>query len=264
MRAAVLGIDPGPLTVSRLRTILNGEESEGLLQQLKQSRKPEKLAAALPRLAALWEVLVPAPERSTIITGQAKRLIVIPDGLLARLPFETLVVESGDTPKYLLSEGPAVQYAPSATILLNLAEREGSPQVASPQPVLTIGNPRYGTPTGPSTDGALAKLTPRSRYHRAGGSLQPLPYSDWEASWVAEVFGEQKIRVASLKGELATEAAVRRNVPGRRILHFACHGLVDDAYGNYFGSLVLTPGPVADPATQTLAQLQQMRVQAVL
>ena len=36
---------------------------------------------------------------------------------------------------------------------------------------------------------------------------------------------------------MADERNVRSNLPGRRIVHFACHGLVDQAYGNLFGAL---------------------------
>ena len=54
-----------------------------------------------------------------------KQLVVIPDGPLALLPFETLIVEPGESPKYLLDVGPPILYAPSATVLLNLAARSG-------------------------------------------------------------------------------------------------------------------------------------------
>src|SRR5262249_59282303 len=62
-----------------------------------------------------------------------------------------------------------------------------------------------------------------------------------------------------LKGE-ATEAAVRYNVGGRRIIHLACHGLTDQKYGNFFGALALTPGPRAasDPADDGFLTLPEI------
>jgi CHAT domain-containing protein len=43
---------------------------------------------------------------------------------------------------------------------------------------------------------------------------------------------------------------VRYNVKGRRVVHLACHGLVDTLYGNFFGALALAPNPSrkADPS----------------
>jgi len=39
---------------------------------------------------------------------------------------------------------------------------------------------------------------------------------------------------------------VRQNIVGRRIIHFACHGLVDNSFGNFFGALALTVGGRAE------------------
>ena len=81
-------------------------------------------------------------------------------------------------------------------------------------------------------------------------SCKPLPYSAKEIRWVADVFGEKGIDAGDAQGDKATERTVRDNVSQRRIVHFACHGLVDQAYGNLFGALALTPGPKPDdPAT---------------
>lgn len=44
-----------------------------------------------------------------------------------------------------------------------------------------------------------------------------------------------------LTGQKATEANVRSGVAGRRIVHLACHGLADQAHGNFFGALALAP-----------------------
>ena len=48
--------------------------------------------------------------------GTAKRLVIIPDGLLSRLPFEALVIGTReDRPLYLVDRF-AVSYAPSASV----------------------------------------------------------------------------------------------------------------------------------------------------
>jgi CHAT domain-containing protein len=65
---------------------------------------------------------------------------------------------------------------------------------------------------------------------------------------VAKNFKRHGVAAAALRGALATEANVRANVLGREILHFACHGLVDQKHGNFFGALALTPGRAASGA----------------
>jgi len=255
-----LGVEPGPLTAERLQQILSvdGREVPKLLSD------PNTAPVALARLAALWKLLIPEAERNALTNGEVKELVVIPDGALALLPFETLIVEPGDSPKYLLDVGPPIFYAPSATVLLNLATRsvESPTTKSAVQPVLTIANPVYGgpqrTPAAPAS--ALDGLAARSRYGAVGGELAPLPHTGTESAWVTDVYKKQGIASAGLLAGLATEANVRFNAPGRRVLHFACHGLTDQAYGNFFGALALTPGKqgMANPADDGFLTLPEI------
>lgn len=262
--AEALGVQAGPLTAPGLKTILLGDESEGVLAQL---RDPAKEKSARPRLAALWQVLVPQVEREQLLGGKIKRLIVIPDGPLALLPLETLVVEPGESPKYLLDVGPPLAYSPSVTVLFNLTERRRLPGLAGRDPVLSVGNPRYaveGTEE-PAPPSDVFELAARGRYGSAGGRLTPLPASDWEASWVAEVFGQQQIGVTKLTGSEATESNVRQQASGRRVVHLACHGLADQSFGNFFGALALTPGSAPDNPLDdgflTLPEIYELNLQ---
>ena len=73
--------------------------------------------------------------------------------------------------------------------------------------------------------------------------------------------------VGALRKGLATEYNVRGNVAGRRLLHFACHGLTDQAYGNFFGCLALTPGPhaainPADDGFLTLPEIYELNLKS--
>ena len=259
-QAQALGTDPGPLTAERMRQamIVDGTELPKLLSDSNTA------PTALDRLAALWELLVPKAERQALTSGKVKQLVVIPDGALALLPFETLIVEPGESPKYLLDIGPPILYSPSATVLLNLATRsvESPTTKSAAQPVLTIANPVYGgsqrTPAAPAS--ALDDLAARSRYGALGGELAPLPHTGTESAWVSDVYKKQGIKSASLVAGLATEANVRFNAPGRRVLHFACHGLTDQAYGNFFGCLALTPGKqgAANPADDGFLTLPEI------
>ena len=78
---------------------------------------------------------------------------------------------------------------------------------------------------------------------------------------MADAFGRQGIRCQSLTGPQATEANVRDQAKGRRILHLACHGLADQSYGNFYGALALSPGADDDPSNDgflTLAEMCQL------
>ena len=79
-----------------------------------------KSAEADEKLAALWKLLVPEEVGRQITEGGAKYLVVVPDGPLAYLPMETLLVKPG---QYLLDVAPPILYAPSATVLHNLLKR---------------------------------------------------------------------------------------------------------------------------------------------
>jgi tetratricopeptide (TPR) repeat protein/CHAT domain-containing protein len=256
-QAKALGVDPGPLTADRLRAVLLG--TPGKARGVVPALAAPSAVDLTPKLAALYRVLVPESERSALAEGKVRRLIVAPDGPLAFLPFEALVVEGGEDPKYLLDVGPAVVYAPSATILLGLVDRRGA--VGDREPVLTLGDPAYPVAgPAPAAGPAPEMLASRSRYTRAGGALPRLPYSAWETQWVAKAFADVGLKSLVLTASSATESAVRSRASGRRILHLACHGLADQELGNFYGSLALTPGPrsASDPVDDGFLTLPEI------
>ena len=75
-----------------------------------------------------------------------------------------------------------------------------------------------------------------------GRKLDPLPHTENEVAWVVANFLDAGFPSLALKGSQATEAEVRTQIAGRRIVHLACHGLTDQRYGNFYGALALTPG----------------------
>jgi len=244
-QASVLGVAPGPLTARKFESLLRRAKGEGVYDGLAAGRHDKPLVA---KLAALWQVLIPEVERKGIEAGKYRRLVVIPDGSLSQLPFETLVLRAEADPKYLLDAGVPVLYAPSAKVLASLRRREAQPLQGS---VLTVGDCLFGKVVmPPSRPGAAPEILSPERLH----------FSDWEVDWVAKALG--KARTTVLKRQQATEASVRKNAPNGRLLHFACHGLVDHSYGNLFGVLALTPGPdpdnPADDGFLTLADIYQL------
>jgi CHAT domain-containing protein len=189
----------------------------------------------------LAEVLLPRAVRKRIQDRNPRQVVIVPDGGLHELPFESLLVEGGAAPRYLLDVLPPIAYAPSATILLNLEARPAA-FVDRPATVLTVGNPHYPqTPERPDVS-AVAALS-RATYLELGGRLPPLPGTSRECARVAAAF--PAANVALLEFDDATEKTVRRQIGGRRFVHLAAHGLVDQQHGNLFGAIALTPGPTA-------------------
>ncbi len=262
-QALALGVEPGPITPARLQSLLT--DSGATLTKLLSD--PGTAAQATARLAALWKILVPEDIRKLATGGTFSQLVIVPDGPLALLPFEALVVGDRSDPRYLFDVAPPIVYGPSATVIYNLAEREAAATPANIKPVLTVGDPAYPAAVG-AAQGAASKLgagtdfSARLRYRRHGGELARLPYSGTEALWVVDDFSKSGIGVGKLMGAEATEANVRLNVKGREVVHLACHGLADESYGNLFGALALTPGKdAANPADDgflTLAEIYNL------
>lgn len=268
-QAGVLGIAEGDLTAAALAAVINGAgaaEGTGVVDALASSASRGVRAdqAGLPaaKLHALWHVLVPEPVRQRVLA--ASEAVIVPDGSLHQLPFETLVTVAGADPVqtvYWLDQGPVTRYAPSATVLYNLGRRPQSSVLAraSRPSVLTLSDPIYdvadvirtlGTTESahsrPRAAAAVSGVT-RNSYERLGGSLARLPGTALETEAIKRAFGtEAASAVEVLQGAGANEPALRRALSGKRYLHLATHALVGGGRESLFASLVLTPPP-SDP-----------------
>ena len=261
--AKTLGCEPGPLTSTRAQQILFGRSNRhGVLQGLTnlEAMTDDGLPAENTReqLRTLWSVLVPNESlREQLTDGKSfKRLLILPDGALARLPFEALVVGGSlADPEYLLDRGPATMYAPSATVFYNLKHR---PVGDSGVSTLTVGNPSYESNRESDDRGSiLDELKTASRFASLG-ELSNLPWTGDESRWIKESCEANDVPVLQLVQEAATEAKVREGVRGRSLIHFACHGLADDAYGNLFGALAFTPVDAGDPSDDGFLTVAEM------
>lgn len=256
----VLGVD---LNVDFGREVLQGiltnEHQTGVAQLL--SNPASDFA---PKLRALSKLLISETILNEIRTGRYRRLIIVPDGPLALLPFEALVVEQEPELKFLLDVAPPISYSPSATILMNLAQRPVVEIPADRDPVLALGDPAYNA-ASPAQSDQVAQID--TAFRSRGGKLSRLPYSGLEATWVARTFSQHGMKAGVLRDTAATEAAVRTHASNRRIVHLACHGLADDELDNFFGALALAPGNGARPNSRddgflTLSELYELDLRA--
>ncbi|MCA9262407.1 MAG: CHAT domain-containing protein [Planctomycetales bacterium] len=207
---------------------------------------------------ALARVLIPDEVRKRIQSARPQGIVIVPDGALHQLPFESLLLDyRRDLPTYLLDTFPPLTYVPSLAILQNLLDRPQSTSTANT--LLTVGPTYPPTPPKQDSDTSDDQLDRSSFLH---GRLPPLKSNQEECRQVARVFQEQGFPVEQLLGTDATEPRVRAAIGGKRFVHLAAHGLVDQQLDNCFGSLALTAPPTATTA-QADGYLQQREIQTL-
>ncbi len=160
--------------------------------------------------------------------AEARTLVVVPDGSLLYLPFETL--RSADA--YLL-ERFAVSYAPSATAL---AVIQGARRGAGGEPrgIVAFGDPVY---TNAKYDPAEVLSAQAERRF----DLTQLPYTRGEVTGITALFPTAERR--TFWGADAREERVKSEDLSRsRYLHFAAHGVIDETHPMRSG-IVLSSAP---------------------
>jgi CHAT domain-containing protein/tetratricopeptide (TPR) repeat protein len=257
--AQVFGIEPGPLTRGMAAQLVNANleflrkkkyspRSRGLASQKVVSEKGsiDPRSAPLPALVqarqriAATEILFPRAAREHIGKLNPEYVIVVPDGALHQLPLEALLLEE-EPARYVFDALPAIVYAPSATIMSILGQRQPA-RAPGPVSLLTVGDPRYQ---------AVASARPRSPevttsadYLTLGGQLSRLPFTAEECRKVIgaiQASGSSDIK--PLFDAEATEKNVREEIGRRRFVHLATHGLVDQLHENLFGAIALAATP---------------------
>lgn len=158
-----------------------------------------------------------------------RRLIIVPNGVLNYLPFETLTVDGA-----FVGQTFAVSYAPSASTLAFLQSR---PRRASGN-MIAIGDPLIDQKGSSDHRGLSAEHV---------NLLKPLAYAARELSSVAGGFAGSRL----LEGDQASESELRRaRLSDASIVHFATHGLIDEDHPDRSG-LVLTARDSDDGFLQT-------------
>jgi len=167
-------------------------------------------------------------------------LWVVPDGLLARVPFEALPVSEKRGASVYLLETWGVRYIQSATVLAFLRAHGGKRSPAADftgfgDPVYDYDafrseNPEQGGLARRSGESALEELR-RGRWERAGVPLERLPATGREVAAIDSFFagagrGHRKL----LRLEASEEAVKDPRLKMSGYIHFACHGLLGDDY----------------------------------
>jgi len=185
-----------------------------------------------------------------------RRLVIIPDGALVYVPFETLAsgpaapAGAQPAPHYLL-ERFAISYAPSASVLRAMAAR----RAPRPQPrgLLAFGDP---ITNGRGSVPAAARLDAAR-----GLSFNPLPYTRAEVEGIAALFGADE-REIHLGAGAVEEAVKTASLSRYRYLHFASHGhIVEDK--PWRSGILLSPSDREDGLLQ-VGEIASLRLNADL
>lgn len=186
--------------------------------------------------------------------SKARHVVLVPDGPLHLLPFALLPDRSGVP----LVARTTISLAPSATALAELARlRPAAP--GPPGVVAAFGDPVYPAPGAPPPPDA----TVRSLLGR--GSLAPLPATRREVESVSAAFGPT---ARPYLGSEATEERAVEAARGARILHFACHALLDERNPLESALALTIPAKAAPSGANGLLQawevLERMRLDSDL
>jgi CHAT domain-containing protein/Tfp pilus assembly protein PilF len=180
-----------------------------------------------------------------------KNLIIVPDGQLATIPFESFVIDKDQSsnPIYLL-EKYRIKYIQSASVLATLRKhyhRKGKTQnfIGFGDPVYDYENfkkclPEQGSPG--QGKGDEIKEIHRGKYDREGRVLNRLQGSGQEVEAIAGLFKKQNQKcVVHLREQATEENAKSLDLKEFDYIHFSCHGVLGDG----FQSLVLSQIPKA-------------------
>jgi CHAT domain-containing protein len=152
-------------------------------------------------------------------------LVISPDASLWELPFQTLLTSAN---RYLI-EDAAVSYAPSFTVLREMTkQRKNLTNLPAKTTLLAIGNPFISKETAEQT-----------KFSRRDDKLDPLPEAEHEVKTLAQIYGTTKSRIYI--GAEAREDRIKAEASDFKILHFATHGILNDAAPMY-SYLVLAQG----------------------
>ena len=193
--------------------------------------------------AKLYELLLkPAAGQ---LSGRTN-LVIAPDNTLWDLPFQTLINGS----KRFVIEDAAVAYTPSFTVLREMTRRRKIESAhASAASLLALGNPVLGTET------LKRAMTLRD------GKLEPLPEAEQEVKALGRLYGVSRSKV--FIGADAREDRVKSEATRAKILHFATHGILNNASPLY-SHLALAEGGANEDGLLEAWELMQLDLQADL
>jgi len=221
---------------------------------LKTLSKPAGLTNPITRHQALGYALYQKLLGSAAHSFENKsRLIIVPDGALYFLPFETLISQKADeneASNYLIKDYE-FSTGPSSSVLCYLQEKRGRNGKRNER-LLAFGDPYFGgdrdagsvrgeAETDSSVTDHLSnetEMSVRGLYKQRGFQFKRLPFSGNEVMSIGKLFpaGNKTLHI----GENAREEVVKQApLHDYQYIHFATHGIIEQMVPSRSG-IVLT------------------------
>jgi CHAT domain-containing protein/Tfp pilus assembly protein PilF len=198
-----------------------------------RQRRVEQADASLPDAARRLSEMVIVPAASAIA---GKRLVIVPEGALQRLPFAMLPIPGSAEPLVTAHE---VVMLPSASALAvqrsELAGRKPAPKTLAvfADPVFDAADPRVGrggttadVVASPEGSRILEHLSEPGDAAAASLKIPRLPYTEQEADQILRVARDSSNWKAS-GFEASRASATSGQLSQYRYVHFATHGYLD-------------------------------------
>src|SRR6185369_12249733 len=176
-------------------------------------------------------------------------LIIVPDGALWELPFQTL--QTG--PNRYLIEDAAIAYAPSLTALREMNKlRDRKKDAASSSTLLAFGNPALGK-----------ESISRAKSVLMDEKLDPLPEAEQQVNAIKQIYGAAKSKVYI--GAEASEEHAKAEAGSYRILHLATHGILNNSSPMYsYLLLAHTEGDINEDGLLEAWEIMKLNLNADL
>jgi CHAT domain-containing protein len=213
--------------------------------------------------------------------SSSRRLTIVPDGVLSYLPFEALRIAQspplsgnqlrgrqttdGDRRgQYLLSRF-SIAYAPSASALAAIKNRNQE-ATTRPKMLLAFGDPVYDIKAPPMTGrSALQTLPPPAQNFNAGGSFNftSLPYTRAEVDAISALYPKEQ-RQVYLGAQAREETVKAERLDQYRYIHFAAHGLINEAVPSRSGIVLSLSGDAKDDGVLQMREIVRLKLNADL
>jgi CHAT domain-containing protein len=200
----------------------------------------------------LYEILFPKDLDKSI-----ENLIIVPDGILATIPFETLLTSKvADTTQFqnlpYLVKKYSICYCSSATLFKEtFAGKKGGPSEVRPlndwiayAPVFDDGNSQGTSLASRALIRELHKINKDSTLTRglmmgSGEVVPPLPGSENEVKTIFNEFDKQNLKTSvELKGNASERSIKSGELQNYKYIHFATHGFVNSEKPELSGLLL--------------------------
>jgi CHAT domain-containing protein len=244
---------------------------DAAVSRWKQEASRDGLESAYREAGGSLRKLVWDPLGQTL--GDTGRVFVVPDGSLSLVSVGALPLDEGG---YVIERGPQLHYLS--------AERDLVPsgQARPGEGLLTVGAPNYDAtsmfaalrkPDAQGPPPATGTSTYRGQASAcrdfASARFAPLPATGKETQEIVRMWGKQlpgdspvQGGVVDLRDAAATESALKRSAPGRRVLHLATHGFFLGGSGcesalassRGIGALSESPSLTAEPGRPTTGE----------